>query len=123
MPENNDNNEKLSTALNEILSNPQMLSAISSMAKNLKSTEKDSLKADADEPKAEESSEAVATGVGLPDILNMLSSKGGGTGSLKQNRRSELLCALKPYLSQERSDAIDKIIRFSELSSVFKELK
>lgn len=116
MPDTIENNEKLSTALNEILSNPQMLSAISSMAKNLKSAQDDTKK-ETDEPKNEEATASA----GLPDILNMLSSK-GDVGSFKQNHRSELLCALKPYLSQERSDAIDKIIRFSELSSIFKEL-
>ena len=118
MPDTIENNDKLSTALNEILSNPQMLSAISSMAKNLKSTEQDSPKKDPDEPKNEET----ALSAGLPDIMNLLSGKAHSKG-LDQNRRSELLCALKPYLSQERSDAIDKIIRFSELPSVFKELK
>lgn len=116
MPDTIENNDKLSTALNEILSNPQMLSAISSMAKSLKSGEEDKSQKETEAQK----SEAPTVSAGLPDIINMLSGKEGG--SLKQNRRSELLCALKPYLSQERSDAIDKIIRFSELSSIFKEL-
>ena len=39
-------NEKLSTALNEIFSNPQMLSAISSMAKNLKDGDHSSVTAE-----------------------------------------------------------------------------
>ena len=120
-------NEKLSTALNEIFSNPQMLSAISSMAKNLKDGDHSSVTAEKKEEAKEETKEETPTDGAsaasvtdkLPQLLNMLSSN---TSSIKQSRRSELLCALKPYLSQNRSDAIDKIIRFSELSSVFKNL-
>ena len=120
-------NEKLSTALNEIFSNPQMLSAISSMAKNLKDGDHSSATAEKKEEAKEETKEETPTDGAsaasvtdkLPQLLNMLSSS---TSNIKQSRRSELLCALKPYLSQNRSDAIDKIIRFSELSSVFKNL-
>ena len=130
-------NENLSSALNQIFSNPQMLSAIASMAQ--------SLKGGASQPKASEEkktnekneTETNQNGITekketsdapsqqdsasfsekLPELLNMLSSDGAG---IKQSSRSELLCALKPYLSQSRNDAIDKIIRFSELSSIFK---
>ena len=116
-------NEKLSTALNEIFSNPQMLSAISSMAKNLKDGDHSSVTAEKKEEVKEETptdgASAASVTDKLPQLLNMLSSS---TSNIKQSRRSELLCALKPYLSQNRSDAIDKIIRFSELSSVFKNL-
>lgn len=122
-PSNINENEKLSLALNEIFSNPQMLSAISSMAQNLKNSESSKPPEETTEKteKTEISSAPTSSVTDkLPELLNMLSSN--GTSGIKQNRRSELLCALKPYLSQSRSDAIDKIIRFSELSSVFKNL-
>lgn len=116
--------EKLSLALNEIFSNPQMLSAISSMAQGLKgnssaipSVEEDKELNKSPEPSQTAGASAIAER--LPELINMLSQ---GTSGIKQSHRSELLCALKPYLSQNRSDAIDKIIRFSELSSVFKNL-
>lgn len=114
-------NEKLSSALNEIFSNPQMLSAISSMAQNLKSNAHTPTPAEQSPPTDEASASTPSPPITdkLPDLLNMLSSNGSG---YKQNHRSELLCALKPYLSQNRADAIDKIIRFSELSSVLKNL-
>ena len=111
-------NDKLSSALNEIFSNPQMLSAISSMAESLKNGKaaQVSQEQDVKEPRSDETRASSAER--LPELLSMLSSGSG----IKQNRRSELLCALKPYLSQGRSEAIDKIIRFSELSSVLKNL-
>lgn len=121
---NVDENEKLSSALNQIFSNPQMLSAISSMAQTLKSNnsvapplEANATEKEKSEPPPSQSASAIPEK--LPELLNMLSQNGSG---IKQSHRSELLCALKPYLSQSRSDAIDKIIRFSELSSVFKAL-
>lgn len=116
-PKSNGENEKLSSALNEIFSNPQMLSAISSMAQSLKSKESAS-SATQNENSSETPRDVSPTANDkLPELLNMLSSN---SSSVKQSNRSELLCALKPYLSQSRSDAIDKIIRFSELSSVLK---
>lgn len=121
---NGGENEKLSSALNEIFSNPQMLAAISSMAQNLKSGENTSSSPPTEQSEQkEESTTDAATSVTnkLPELLNMLSSN-SNTSNIRQSHRSELLCALKPYLSQSRSDAIDKIIRFSELSSVFKSL-
>ena len=122
--QNVDENEKLSSALNQIFSNPQMLSAISSMAQSLKSNnsvappvEASATEKEKSEPPPSQSASAIPEK--LPELLNMLSQNSSG---IKQSHRSELLCALKPYLSQSRSDAIDKIIRFSELSSIFKAL-
>ena len=112
-------NEKLSTALNEIFSNPQMLSAISSMAQNLKSADSSSTPAQEKSSPPSDTSSTAQVAEKLPELLNMLSSN---NTTVKQTHKNELLCALKPYLSQNRSDAIDKIIRFSELSNVFKNL-
>ena len=116
-PKSNGENEKLSSALNEIFSNPQMLSAISSMAQSLKS--KESASSATQNENSSETPRVVSPTANdkLPELLNMLSSN---SSNVRQSNRSELLCALKPYLSQSRSDAIDKIIRFSELSSVLK---
>ena len=120
-------NEKLSSTLNEILSNPQMLSAISSIAQGLKSgnsaqaLEKKDIPSESgrENNNAQRNESDASIQSKLPELINMLSQ---GNGNAKQSQRSELLFALKPYLSQSRSEAIDKIIRFSELSSVFKSL-
>lgn len=117
---NGKENEGFSLALNEILSNPDMLSKISDMAEKLRGGEKSSQS----EPYRQDNEEKTASTAPslaekFPELLGMLSGKGAGA---QQSRRSELLCALKPYLSQTRVDAIDQIIRLSELSSVFKNL-
>lgn len=123
-------NDNFSKAFGEILSNPEMMSAISSMAQKLKAegkaTEAKNTSPDSDtkeehtESTSSSSSAETASLVGkFPELLGLLSSKGASTS---KNRRSDLLCALKPYLSQSRIDAIDQIIKLSELSSVFKNL-
>lgn len=43
--------------------------------------------------------------------------------SSPQDCRDNLLLALKPFLSPERRDAVDSIIRISKLGTVFKQLK
>ncbi len=124
-----------SKAFSEILSNPEMMSAISSMAQKFKSgsaqnapqeapptdtvSDASETKNTAKEDTKESAKETSALVEKFPEILGMLSSKNSGPG---KNRRSDLLCALKPYLSQSRTDAIDQIIKLSELSSVFKNL-
>ena len=120
-------NENLSSALGEILSNPQMLSTITSIAQSLKSasapTESTAEEKINETESKDTASEAASVAPqsalpsGLTELLGAISSK-----STAKSRQSELLCALKPYLSQNRADAIDKIIRFSELSNLFKGL-
>ena len=114
-------NGNFSKAFSEILSNPEMLSTISSMAQKLKeSNEPKKEEPPATEKSSETPDSSPASLAGrFPELLGMLSGQNSGTG---KNRRSELLCALKPYLSQNRVDAIDQIIKLSEISSVFKNL-
>ena len=114
-------NGNFSKAFSEILSNPEMLNTISSMAQKLKENNEPKKE---EPPATEKSSETpdsspASLAERFPELLGMLSGQNSGAG---KNRRSELLCALKPYLSQNRVDAIDQIIKLSEISSVFKNL-
>ena len=112
-----------SKVFGEILSNPEMMGAISSLAKKFKTADTQESTSAAIPNEKEEKADGIKDSSALaerfPEILNMLSSKNSG---IEKNHRSELLCALKPYLSQSRTDAIDRIIKLSELSSVFKNL-
>ncbi|MBP3369125.1 MAG: hypothetical protein J6L85_00095 [Clostridia bacterium] len=117
--------DSFSNALNSILSNPEMLSMISSMAEKLKSDHTP----DAPDQSAAASSsvtEAPAdapTSMNMPDIIGTLGpllSSGGGKLSKHDNDRACLLRALKPYLSHDRSQAIDYIIKFSSIAEVLK---
>ena len=41
-------------------------------------------------------------------------------GASRRNARSQLLCALKPYVSKERAGAIDSMISIAEILEVMK---
>ena len=120
--------DNFSNALNSILSNPEMLSLIGSMAKQLKSdAEAGADKADAvsaattapsaQSPPANEPSVSAA----LSALAPLLSGNGVKL-SKRDNDRACLLRALKPYLSHDRAEAIDYIIKFSSLAEVLKKL-
>lgn len=125
--------DAFSAALDGILSNPEMMSMISSMAQKLKDGSGTSApEADAPEEagQAEEpiSAETVPTGAmpsmgdigGAMSALAPLLSGGLFGGSAPDDKRTCLLRALKPYLSKNRCEAIDHIITLSRLSGMFK---
>lgn len=110
-----------SSILNGILSNPEMMAMISSMAGKLKSENAPA------ESEATEASEAAPTSAPerLPEAISALAPLLSGEGvkhSKRDNDRACLLRALKPYLSPGRSEAIDYIIKFSSIADLLKNL-
>ncbi len=112
-----------SSILSGILSNPEMMSAISQMA--------DKLKGDGEAPTeqamppapapTDDSSTAVSKSLG--DMAGLLGPLLSATDSTVGNdNRACLLRALKPYLSAGRSEAVDYIIKFSRISEMLKKL-
>ena len=67
----------------------------------------------------------------LPEVISVLRPmmEGKGNGEKKgqtphsNDKRTALLCALKPYLSQSRREAIDYIIRISRMSGIISHLR
>lgn len=110
-----------SSILNGILSNPEMMAMISSMAGKLKSEN-----APAESEAAEASEAATASAPErLPEAISALAPLLSGEGvkhSKRDNDRACLLRALKPYLSPGRSEAIDYIIKFSSIADLLKNL-
>lgn len=124
MEEKSQGEGDFSAVLGTILSNPDMMSTIRSMAEKLKSEPAPA------EPPAEDtlakpedtepSSEAKA-----PDAISALApllSADFSKLSRGDDKRACLLRALKPYLSESRCEAIEYIIKFSALSEVIKKL-
>ena len=52
----------------------------------------------------------------LPGVMSMLSTRSPDSG--KKNEKTLLLSALKPYMSKQRCDAIDKLIMISRLGEL-----
>ncbi len=54
----------------------------------------------------------------LPTIMSALGGKDSTAKSKSCSQREALLCALKPYLSPHKAEAIDKIIQLSKLGDI-----
>ena len=89
------NTPDISTVVNMILENPELVAKISAMAKGEQSTQET-------EPKDEASTSASAPP--SPDLLNE-----------KRIHRAKLASAMKPYLSKERAQAIDTMMSIADI--------
>ena len=64
-----------------------------------------------------------------PDLMGKLPALMSALGPMlgkadgKKDEKTALLLALKPYMSPERCDAIDKLIMFGRISEVMKQLR
>lgn len=113
--------DPFSSALDSILSDPGMMSMISSMAERLKNGGTDTVsslpaKEAAAEPQPE-AAPAFSAGALAPLLASLTGNAGAG-----DDRRACLLRALKPYLSTGRCEAIDQIIKISRLSGILRQL-
>ena len=131
-------NDSFSDAINGILSNPEMLSMISSMANKIKNGTQSEASAPHEEPEVQsqaeaesvtetqfEPTESAAVLGKLPDMIGTLApllSSELSKHPKRDDNRACLLRALKPYLSSGRSEAIDYIIKFSQISELLKNL-
>lgn len=60
----------------------------------------------------------------LPALMSALGPMiGGGSGSAGKDDKTALLLALKPYMSPQRCDAIDKLIMFARLGQILQQLR
>ena len=114
--------EALSGMINTLKENPALLQSIASslgisdVAKEEKKEENEVI---------EQKDEAVSSTLNmppeitkaLPAILSLMNSDGKAKSKRESNREA-LLYALKPYLSQSRADAIEKIIRLSRIGDI-----
>lgn len=123
-------NDSFSSALNGILSNPEMMAMISSMANKFKSetTPKEEQLPVSPPPQADDNAEKSPAVPAMSEISNAMSALSPlFSGALQKgkepdDKRACLLRALKPYLSKNRRDAIEHIITISKLSYLFKNL-
>ena len=118
--------DSFSGVLSGILSNPEMLSMIGSMAQKLKSDMPPSADGEpSDTPKYAPTEHKEAAAQVLPDVVQALApllSQEKSKHSQKDEDRACLLRALKPYLNRDRCMVIDYIIKFSSISDVLKNL-
>ena len=93
----------LSRIVSLIMQNPQLIAEISNLARSDSQPT-----ADSSTPIEEDIKASVTETAAVPD------------GASRRNARSQLLCALKPYVSKERAGAIDSMISIAEILEVMK---
>ena len=101
--------DALSEKLSELLSNPEALSNIRNMAENLFEETKEK------EPPKESAMGNLDMGK-LMMLMNRINSSA-------DDERTNLLKALKPHLSQERRERVEKAIKILKLIDLFPLLK
>ena len=119
--------EGISAAIDKLMANPQLISMVASALGG------------ASPPKAQEetapvsaetdtSSEAQVNVLppsmpSLDKIIPLIGKLSNTSSGASSFRHEQLLCAIKPYLSPSRCQAIDQIIRISKMSAIIGQLK
>ncbi len=101
----------LSRIVNLIMENPKLIEEIRSIASSSEEN------AESAQPAAESTEEAVG---GIP-IIPVKKEEEHTYSASKSHRRSELLRALRPYLSKERGRAIESMITVADILLTAKE--
>ena len=125
----------LSGMLGKLLANPQIIQSVASALSGEGGAEPAEKAEAAETVKEKEKYEEVthmpdvsAMAEKLPEIMNMLTpvlQQKGGSGKadhLPTDSRACLLNAMKPYMSARRCEAIDYIIKFSQISEILKNI-
>ena len=123
----------LSDAINKLMENPEIISTVASALGNMSQQKEISRGAEEPIPTKSNPGKAPETTPDLSALAGALTplisgfgehhSPEGHHGSSEAARREALLCALKPYVSENRKEAIDYIIRISKVSSVLKTIQ
>ena len=112
---------RISGAISRILEHPELIGMIGSVLATPPSA-----KEEASEQPTQDNVSNVAAGGGdmLRGLAPMIRELQGASKSLPHGdaRRESLLIALKPYLSKERCEAIDQMLRISRISEILKNM-
>ena len=118
-----------SAMLNKVLSNPQIIATVASALsdKSSEKTEPTPIEERVSKDNSELSYDVEAMMQKLPQMMKVLSPmmSGGAKGApspQKDDKRACLLHAIKPYLNPARQEAVDYIIKFSQISEILKAL-
>lgn len=121
--------DALSGAIGKILEHPELISMVASVLGTdgtEKAAEQQTQKGEAVKNDGETSQKTDADTAAILPVLSKLSALGVGKDGEKKGsafKHEQLLCALKPYLSKNRCDAIDYVLRISKISSVIGQLR
>ena len=123
----------LSDAINMLMENPSIISSVASALGNLSvsgdSQATNTVAEAQNEPDAGKEARASpppdlsALAATLTPLMSGRRNSERRQGETDADRREALLCALKPYVSEGRREAIDYIIRISRMSEALKTIQ
>ena len=118
------NEDSISSAISRLMEHPEIIGAVASALSGVSASE---AKED-NESKAEPDADGDLAASLMPIISRLGSLKlGGGKDGAGRGggggKHAALLCALKPYLSKNRCDAIDYILKISQMSDIISKLR
>ena len=127
------NEDSISSAISKLMEHPEIIGAVASALSGTAPRESEEApqaplqNAPSDAKKDTDGESELAASL-MPIIsrlgsLGIGGSKDGGGGSVKGGKHAALLCALKPYLSKNRSDAIDYMLKISQMSDIISKLR
>lgn len=119
----------ISAAIGKLMAHPEIIQSVASALKGDAPTAAEEKKQEEkqDAPAGDTESDLAASL--MPIIAKLGGGIGGGMGSgmggggASASRHSALLCALRPYLSDKRQDALDGIIKISQMSALISRLR
>lgn len=111
------NEDAISAAIGKLMAHPEIIQGVAAaLASDAPPAVQDK---NEDAPAADEQGDLIAS---LMPVISRLGA-GLGNGGTSASRHSALLCALKPYLSERRQDALDGILKISQMSALISRLR
>lgn len=111
------NEDGISAAISKLMAHPEIIQNVAAALA-------------ADVPPAEQGKDKGASTADTPgdlaaSLMPVISRLGAGLGGGGESasRHSALLCALKPYLSERRQNALDSILKISQMSALISKLR
>ena len=117
--------EDMASKISELLSSPDGLDKIKSVADALFGDYGTTASPPINDPKPSDNSDSGGLGFSLPDGFDISKIMGlmSAFNNQKNDRRTELLLALKPHLSEERRERVDKAVKILKIVSILPALK
>lgn len=123
----------ISAAIGKLMAHPEIIQSVASALKGDAPTAAEEKKQEEkqDAPAGDTESDLAASlmpiiaklGGGIGGGIGGGMGSGMGGGGASASRHSALLCALRPYLSDKRQDALDGIIKISQMSALISRLR
>ena len=116
--------EALSGAISQLAAHPELISTVASiLGKPTQQTEVSSETSSASSLDASDSPQFDFNSL-MSSVAPVMAALGkGAKKDPRDEHRYALLCALKPYLNEERRQVLDKILQFGQVGDLLKNIK